>query len=352
MKKERASNIELLRIIAMLLIIAFHYAVKSGFWFETVTVNKMLMNVTEMFGELGVNLFILITGYFMINGTFRWKKVFYMILQVLFYNWLSILVLYNGHIGPAIGEAQTADFFPVIYGRYWFMTTYILLYIISPYLNRLVKNLSKKEFEKLLLICLVLWSVIPTIFGARVDDTETLLNYNRFIWLSVVYLLGAYISLYGNEVKCLSYKAGTYFAGSAVMLLLITGIIFLMECNMELVQKIGISSATYFWRPNTILTAAWSLLIFLAFLRLKMPNIKWMNRLASTTLGVYTLHDGRLAGPIWRLWMKGVEYQDSAFLIVHMIVSVLIVFMVCAVIELLRQTVVRYGKLAVQHIKK
>ena len=96
MEKERFSNIELLRIFAMLLIIAFHYAFKGGFVYESLSVNKMIINVLTMFGELGVNLFVLISGYFMINGTFRWKKVISICLQVYFYNWLSLLILRGG----------------------------------------------------------------------------------------------------------------------------------------------------------------------------------------------------------------------------------------------------------------
>lgn len=352
MKKERSSNIELLRIFAILLIIAFHYAFKGGFWFETVTVNKMIINVATMFGELGVNLFVLITGYFMINGTFRWKKVVYMMVQVQFYTWLSLFILNNGNLGEMLLYADRYDFCPNIYGLYWFTASYMLLYIVSPYLNRLIRNLSKKEHETLVVICLTLWCVIPTIFGMRIDDTETLLNYNRFIWMIVVYFIGAYISLYKDDIKLLSYKAGVYFVAAFLMLFMIAGIIFFMECHMGFFQRIGIMSATYFWRPNTIVMVIWSLTIFVAFLKLKMPNIKWINRLASTTLGIYMFHDGRLAGLIWRHWFTNAAYTDSKYLLVHMFVAVMAVFVMGAIIDLIRQFIGKYCDLLVQQVAK
>ena len=76
MKKERKSNIELLRIVAMLCIISFHYVYKSGYVFENLSVNSFIVKVFWFFGEFGVNLFILITGYFMVNGRFSLKKLY------------------------------------------------------------------------------------------------------------------------------------------------------------------------------------------------------------------------------------------------------------------------------------
>ena len=85
MKKERKTNIELLRIIAMILIISFHYVYKSNFTFEELSVNSFIVKVFYMFGELGVNLFILITGYFMVTGKFSVKKLIYLIIEVNLY---------------------------------------------------------------------------------------------------------------------------------------------------------------------------------------------------------------------------------------------------------------------------
>ncbi len=95
MKKERKSNIELLRIIAIILIISFHYVFKSNFKFEELTINSFIVKSFYMFGELGVNLFILITGYFMVSGKFSIKKLICLILEVNFYHTLSIIIEKN-----------------------------------------------------------------------------------------------------------------------------------------------------------------------------------------------------------------------------------------------------------------
>ncbi len=73
MKNVRESNLDLLKIISILLIIMFHYAFKSGYDFTNFNINAYVIKVMYYFGELGVNLFVLISGYFMCKK----KEVFF-----------------------------------------------------------------------------------------------------------------------------------------------------------------------------------------------------------------------------------------------------------------------------------
>lgn len=78
MKREcRSSYFELLRIVAILLIISFHYVFSGGYSFDAgLSFNKITVDFFTMVGELGVNLFILITGYFFVNSSkIKWGKV-------------------------------------------------------------------------------------------------------------------------------------------------------------------------------------------------------------------------------------------------------------------------------------
>ena len=44
------------------------------------------------------------------------------------------------------------------------MTCYIVLMLLAPYINQIPEKMEKKEFEKLLLLCATVFSVIPSIF--------------------------------------------------------------------------------------------------------------------------------------------------------------------------------------------
>lgn len=64
-KKTRDSNIEMLRIIAMFFILFHHYALYNSLYnLEVGNVNKYIGILLFSLGKIGVNIFILITEYF------------------------------------------------------------------------------------------------------------------------------------------------------------------------------------------------------------------------------------------------------------------------------------------------
>ncbi len=81
-KKERSSNLELFRIITMLLIIAHHYVVNSGLTGVGSPINSNPTSVKSLFllllgawGKIGINCFMLITGYFMCKSEITLKNI-------------------------------------------------------------------------------------------------------------------------------------------------------------------------------------------------------------------------------------------------------------------------------------
>ncbi len=337
MKKERKSNIELLRIVAMLLIISFHYVYKSGFIFEELSINSFIVKSFYMFGELGVNIFILITGYFMINSKFSVKKLICLILEVDFYYIISIF------IGQKLGFTQIDTikdcflmFFPTILNKYWFITAYIILYILSPYLNILIKNMERKEHKSLIIISLLLWCIIPTFFGIFSNTTENMMYYSRLIWLIVMYLVGAYIKIYPIKIFNKKRKAIIYSIFSYTVMLIS---IVVINKYKNIFETLGTTEVAYFWPPNTIPMFLLSVSVFEIFLNIKIKCIKIINIMASTTLGIYMIHDGILNRYIWDTIFKTNEHlsNNSWTIILHIISTAIIIFVFGMIIDLVRQ---------------
>lgn len=334
----RDSNFELLRILAILFIISFHCAWEGGFEYPAFCFNKFLVESFHMLGEIGVNLFILISGYHMIRGRFKIKKLIALLLQVQFYNWICVFLCV--HFGTLTLDRRTVfiNFFPVTEYKYWFATVYILLYLFSPYINRLLLCLSRKEFQKMLLLCLAVFCIFPTVYGALKNDTETLFYYNRFIWLLIVYMIGAYIRLY-PPVKYGSFAK--WLGISALIFFFMEFAIYVMERFQPFFNKVGIVGGNYFWRPNTIPIAAVSLSLFLCFRFIKVKPIKAVNLLASTTFGIYLLHDGQLNFYMWQVLLKSTEYTFSPRLILFIPMCALLIFITGACVDFLRQLLFR-----------
>ena len=176
--KARQSNFEILRLLAMFFIVVFHYAYKGGWSFEKGTLSLFCLNFFLILGELGVNLFMLITGYFMADrlSKNRTSHILLIIFQSVFYTLLLSLILYfNNQYSFNSVSSFAKILFPEIFNTYWYVTAYILIYLLSPYINKLLNSMDKKEFQKFLLLVLTIWCVIPTVFQLKFVTSETIL---------------------------------------------------------------------------------------------------------------------------------------------------------------------------------
>ena len=104
-KTERASNFELLRIIAMLMIVAAHYAghgirhvlypSTGTIWLTGNLINRAFTSFLIPGGKIGVGIFFALTGYFMIDKEYKLQRLFNLILEVYFYS-LLMLIIWGG----------------------------------------------------------------------------------------------------------------------------------------------------------------------------------------------------------------------------------------------------------------
>lgn len=341
---QRKSNFELLRIVSIILIIIYHLAFHSGFSFDAgLGLNKFIVKTFVMFGELGVNLFVLISGYFMINGRFKWKKLILLIAEVLFYHILTILLacklgLYELSFTP---RNVLLYFFPITMSGYWFITAYVIIYLLSPYFNILAKAMDKTTYKKFLLTVLFLYSFVPTLLGIFYDTTEFLFFYSRLIWLIIIYFMGAYIRL--HSLSIISTMKASAITSAGAFGVLAASILIIDKFN-AFFASLGTIDSAYFWPPNSIPMVFWSIGIFGIFLHLKLSYHPLINRIASTTLGIYILHDGMLRNWLWPIVFRCADYQNAfpLYLICRILFAAGSVFVVGVIIDLMRQLLEKY----------
>lgn len=162
--KQRFSNLELLRIISMLMIIMLHLL---NFWgllntYNTFSWKSVFVWTMESLSFVAVNCYVIISGYFLVESKFKFKKIFSIWTEVLFYSVIIYFGLLCTHQIEFRYRHLLHNMLPVIFGNYWFVTVYLMLYILSPFLNKLVNSLNKKQYTYLLLIILVFFSILPT----------------------------------------------------------------------------------------------------------------------------------------------------------------------------------------------
>lgn len=325
MKTKRKSNFELLRIIAMLCIIVFHYAYKGGYDGE---LNPLTHNLMCSLGEFGVNLFMLITGFFMITQKRNWKKVILIVLQLVFYSILGYIVLFCcGQYNLLSLHGFILAGYKTFFGAPWYVVAYLLVYILSPYLNHMLNTMPKASVSEMIKIMLVVWCVIPTVVQFVGVDSESVFFYNRFIWFIIVYCIGGYIRNYPDSIsKALKWDIRCFFYFC----------VFLMVGYVLLITKLklGFTIDKGFWPPNTVLMLLATVSLFLMFRNAKEFSNKLINVCASGTLGIYLLHDGILGDFI---------REQTFFLIpktgiveVDILFSSIMVYIGCLLVDLIR----------------
>lgn len=211
-KQSRASNIELLRIFAMLGVVILHYnntTIGKGFTYVAQgSVNHAILLGLEGLFVCAVNLFMLITGYFSINSQKRSPvKAVALLLQVIVFRVVQYLIN-NLHKGISLTGLLTCAL-PVNY----FVILYIAVYLLSPYLNLLLKRLSSPQRTQLVILALCLCSFWPTLVDILQDVTgktymglSTISAYGSdwgytLVNFLLMYLLGAWLQLENITMK-------------------------------------------------------------------------------------------------------------------------------------------------------
>ncbi len=333
---KRQSNIELLRIFSMLLIIAHHYVNHGGsYWCAGTNQNMFISSLLMIGGTLGVNIFVMITGYFIVDRNFHWKQLIKLETAILFYS-----IIFYG-IACFVWNTETISFLSLrntllptltnLGTQYWFMPCYFALMLVSPFLNILIQNMTKEQYKKLLLILVILGSLVPTLL-----QTTPLYDGNIMVFI-IMYLLGAYVAKFGVMIwKEKKYLFGVAGVSGYFILAFFT---YVFKVNAQKLAALGLY-ADVLWNRYSIFIISLAFLFFLYFNQLKINYSNVINSISATTLGIYLIHDNiYVRGYLWNNILHAPDYYNKPEMVLHAAICIVVVFIVCAVIEYVRESI-------------
>lgn len=333
-KKIRKSNFELLRIIAMIMIIMHHIELRGAVYQLTVGESArilgnghfnnpvfykqllVLANICPM-GKIGDAIFILITGYFMITKGLNidLKKVTSKLLLQVGYAALVLTVLptviYKFTDGMFIERLFAMDIF---HSMAWFVGYYISIITIAYlFLNKFLINLSQKNYTIFLLVMFAIVELNWTNELLR-DFSEKLLFLLTGIF---IYSFGAYIQLYNPFEKVRGYVF-------ILVIIAVMGLICLSEYNVtrtsiEAYAKLAEPDIFIQWPldyyENSISVLIVAGALFELFRRLSIPGSKIINYIGSATFMVYLLHDNKILYDYWQKidWLTPLYYSPLKY---------------------------------------
>lgn len=318
--KNRDSNMEALRIIAILMVLYIHaFGLISGMGYTEFGKNVTIL--ANCICNTGVSCFILISGYYGI--TFQWSKLIRMELMVVFYSLCMTLLgaaFFPEMMADGVFELLVKSCIPTASRKYWFYSCYVCLMLMSPFWNRAAKKVEKGLFTWLVGVMLVLFSIFPTFlyFEITMDFGKGLVN------MTMLYLTGRWIRLYGDyELK---KKNGILF------LLLLVGINYLSH-----IFSFHIAGITFrLTKDNSITNILIAVLLLYLFKGFRFRS-KTVNRVAEKVFAVFIMNTF-VMGLVHEYVLKFDESKIwSNLMPLWITADVILTFVICAVIETVRK---------------
>lgn len=351
--KKRQANFELLRIIAMMMVIVLHYIIKGNMAVK-LSADGSVMNhiwwLIDGFCNVAVNVYVLISGYFLVEAKWRVSKLVKLVCQVLFYSILAGLLMYAlgdmlelPYISSAYSAAATDGGYnlttwlnvllPIEYEHYWFATAYVVMYMLSPVLAIAVKQMEQKQLGTVI-IALLCFFCLPKSINPYLIPTDSY-GYD-FGWFICLFLIAGYIRLYGIKLLDTKKKCVLLYVASVCVnfgICALCGAICRKTGKLEYYMDM-----TYAY--NYFLVLISSVALFYAFTYIRIPEGKTADavcRIAPLTFGVYLLHENVGIRLIWPYLLGSNKMTNPAAEILHMIFSVAVVFTAGCLVDCVRK---------------
>lgn len=328
-KKVRNSNLELYRIIVMLLIVTHHYVVNSGLMplmnAEPLAPNSIYLYLVGMWGKTGINCFVLITGYFMCKSEITLYKFLKLLLEIIFYNFaINLCFIVCGY-----GNISVVEFlwrlFPVHGITDDFVSCYIVFFLFIPFLNILVRNMSKKQHQLLLGLSISFYTILSIIPRFAIST-------NYVTWFSILFLLGSYLRMYPYKEDNTRFWV---IASSCSIILAMSSVLAMLWLTRYGSHYGVYALVSDSYKPFAVLV---SVCVFMLFKSIKLKHSKFINTVGGGTFAVLLIHanSNTMRQWLWRDLCDNVGHYATNMIYIHALLIPIAVFIVCSMIEYIR----------------
>ena len=264
MKNKREINLELLRVLCMLFIITGHIGGRSG------------IEGLSTFAKIAphaVNCFVLISGYFLITAKFKFERILRIVIETIFYTFTITLALFL--LGKANCEDLCKSIFPFAPTKfnYWFVTKYLGLILLSPFIQKVCIALTKKQYRVLLCTIMLTSSTLFMIFPFG----ELFCNGFSLYWLITLFITGGYLQLHYDNTQKIYWGTGI--------------IAFLIIYNICSFYLNGIINLGY----NSLITYLLAICTFMWFKNINVPQNGILDKvttfIAPHVFSAYLIHE-------------------------------------------------------------
>lgn len=339
---KRNVNLDLLRLGAMLMVVVLHYynhglqreldAANNPFTFELTTVslvNYLLTQTVVLLCQASVDVYVLITGYFMLTKRFSFRRILRVWFQAVF-TALVIAVMYSLLTsGADLWQNVLLALSPRDYGGYWFVKCYVRLMLLSPLLLFVANRLSRRQFEWLMVVLILAGTTLVS--GFPFGEYLHMRNGYSLPWFCVLFLSGAYLRRWPLPTWLASRRM------VAALLLLTVLFVAVPPLVESLKEGHALSCTTYRHNGPAYFMAVMLFSLFARPVPLGQGLTAMINRLAPLAFGVYLIHDNTFVRDV--LFYGAIDWRSLFFTPWSLPLALLFclaVFVVCLMLDYLR----------------
>lgn len=324
MEKYRASNFELLRTVAMAMVLAVHLdgasvGLPAPDGIASFGAQDWWRAAVESLAIVCVNSFTLISGYFGIRA--RVGGAIKFLAQCAFY---AVGLYTVAAVAGFVTWSWTAwleSWMVLTHTDLWYVPAYMGLYLLSPFLNAAVSSLSRKAFGWWLGAFVVFNLWCGWWWGATFNPTGYTL-----VQLIMLYLIGRYVRLHTGEISVRSARAGlAVYLGSAAITALMSACL--------------VPAKVYAYNAPWVMAA--SVGLFLAIGGMRMGSSRFVNWLGAGAFAVYLIHKnpmvwgGVIKPTAMKIWQHGSLLEYTVFTLA----SIVVIYLFCATADWVRRRV-------------
>ena len=329
-ESRRNANIELLRIVSMFMILILHYF-NNGKVLSLTSKGACyyIVWVVEAICLCSVNCYMLISGFFLSQKEFTWRRIITFYAQILFYTIVLAAICFLFNLAEFNFE-NLISILPIMSGKNWYVTAFFCLLFLSPPLNHLICTITQEKLRYILIIQFILFSILHTVFFYT--DTFHLIGGYSVWWYCFVYMVGAYFCKYSVQID------RKYFFLFLSIFILPASKFFLDILSAYNEMFSDYRQALYNYNSFPVLACA--VLIFDCFRRMKIFSKKLEKVIlffGKTSFAVFYIHTFVLLRDKLWVFLGSEKYIDSGMQFLHMLGCIVLVYILCTGTECCRR---------------
>lgn len=285
--KERNMGIELLRIVAILMIMILHTMGQGGVLSNAAPLSKgyEVAYLLEALSYSSGAIFGIVAGYVGLKSSGKISNIVYIWLEVLFYT-VIITGIFAFVMPETFGLWAIINMLcPVMTEQYWYISAYIATMLFAPLINNAVNNMPKKQIDIIFVTAIILFSVLPTLFST---DVFGLRDGCSFLSIMTCYFIGAYMR---------KYELMQNLSSGVLVLVCALATFATWGCKLFIETVYGYTESypekgniLYAFNSPTVILAGMAIVVLFSRIKLNKTMTKAVGAVAPLTLGAYLIN--------------------------------------------------------------